>query len=639
MTDLRLPMNELTFDELAQLGRSVIPAVAPAWTDHNIHDPGIMLVELLAWIAEAQMYAAGRMRTGERRAYARLLGVEPHGPLPARGLVWPFAGSGMKDAPAMSWSAGRTVDAGALVTASRPDAPSFYAPRAVQLTTAQLVRVETQFANGASHDWTRTNAHQTATFLPFGAAPTPGDRLVLTCEAPASDAPAGDTPISLGFEIVNDAAEAAPRRKRRLIEALLRDAMGERRIEGVEDTTDGLLHSGVLLLPLADIAPRADNRFTLTVRSAAGGFERPPRVRRIGLNAIPIEGVQRAQDPPATIGRGLPNQQYELGQEGLMYPVADEKDFSIQVIERDTPATWTRVPDLKDSGPADPHYQLDIPTATVTFGNGVNGRVLPDKATVLAQYRASSGARGNLPANIRWTVQGLAAEFGSNPEATSGGEDADTLADLRTEARARTRTARPIVTSEDLENATLALRELGATRAVELPPGAGRPRPRGSRVLIVVGPHDDATAPDKESPVFLEAVRSRLAPRLPLGERLTVNGPTYVPLRVSAALVAARNTDPRTVQAAAVEALRTRLAVAAANPAAEWPFGRDVSTTAVKGWLRKVEGVARVGDVRLLAGQRGQVVDVLELRPYQLPRLELDLREIRVERPPEGRMS
>ena len=36
------------FTTLVETARSFIPVIAPDWTDHNLHDPGIMLLELLA---------------------------------------------------------------------------------------------------------------------------------------------------------------------------------------------------------------------------------------------------------------------------------------------------------------------------------------------------------------------------------------------------------------------------------------------------------------------------------------------------------------------------------------------------------------------------------------------------------------
>jgi hypothetical protein len=42
--------------DLVQEGRALVPRYAPEWTDHNAHDPGITLMELLAWLAEMNIY-------------------------------------------------------------------------------------------------------------------------------------------------------------------------------------------------------------------------------------------------------------------------------------------------------------------------------------------------------------------------------------------------------------------------------------------------------------------------------------------------------------------------------------------------------------------------------------------------------
>src|ERR1700730_13571461 len=87
MIDLTLSMNPLAFDDLVNLGRSTIPTTAPGWTDHNVSDPGIMLMELLAWIAEAQMYFLARMRQDERLASENMLAMEPREPLANAGGI------------------------------------------------------------------------------------------------------------------------------------------------------------------------------------------------------------------------------------------------------------------------------------------------------------------------------------------------------------------------------------------------------------------------------------------------------------------------------------------------------------------------------------------------------------------------
>jgi hypothetical protein len=75
VTSFRLSLDDTDFARLAEAGRALIPSVEPGWTDHNHHDPGITLLELLAWTAEAQIYGLGRLRRDERLAYAALMGV------------------------------------------------------------------------------------------------------------------------------------------------------------------------------------------------------------------------------------------------------------------------------------------------------------------------------------------------------------------------------------------------------------------------------------------------------------------------------------------------------------------------------------------------------------------------------------
>ncbi len=59
-----LPLPDLDtrrFDDLVGEMRAMIPLLAPKWTNHNLSDPGITLLELLAWVSEANLYRANRI--------------------------------------------------------------------------------------------------------------------------------------------------------------------------------------------------------------------------------------------------------------------------------------------------------------------------------------------------------------------------------------------------------------------------------------------------------------------------------------------------------------------------------------------------------------------------------------------------
>lgn len=78
-------LDDRTYADLVREARARIPAVYPAWTDHNPADPGIVLLELLAWVAELLIYRANEITDENYRAYLKLLnGAEGYRELAAR---------------------------------------------------------------------------------------------------------------------------------------------------------------------------------------------------------------------------------------------------------------------------------------------------------------------------------------------------------------------------------------------------------------------------------------------------------------------------------------------------------------------------------------------------------------------------
>jgi hypothetical protein len=626
MIDLTLPMKPLSFNYLVNLGRASIPTTAPGWTDHNVSDPGIMLMELLAWIAEAQMYSLARMRKDERRAFAHMLAVEPRGPMPAQGLLWPLVGSDT------AFPAGLVILSGAAATAARADIPTFFTSNTLQLTPAKLIGVVSRYANGVSHDWTRVNAQPSATFEPFGDASDAGVRLVLTFELSSSASPTADAPLSLGVEVLNASLSPSAKKGGQKLSITLSDANGERPLE-ILDTTSGLLESGVLLLDTGRISPAA-GRFQLIVQSTTGGFERPPRFRRIAINVLPIQQLETVPEEEPTFGQGLPNQQYRLRQSGLVFTAKRKDAVTVTTLENGTSVSWKETENLQLSGPNDSHFELDTDQGILTFGNGLNGRLAPLGADLQVKYTVCAGVKGNIQPGAQWKVEGTAGKF-ENPEITVGGLDATTLDDLRDNARVQVDSVRPLVTAADVETAAKSFTDLGVTRAVELPYDARQPT--GYRVLVVAGPQDDPSAPVlRESTEFLNAVRERILPRLPLGQRLQLIGPSYVQIGIKATLTAARNTDPNVVRKNAMAALQQRLATVTADGFDQWPLGRPVSVKSVQGWLRQVEGVAQVVSVELHVTGNAQLQSVVRLKPRELPSLQISEADLTVLRPAVG---
>jgi hypothetical protein len=88
VTLLQLPnLDDRRWADLVEDARALIPQLAPAWTDHNVHDPGITVIELLASITELDLYQLNRVSDRHRRKFLELIGVEPRPPLAARGAI------------------------------------------------------------------------------------------------------------------------------------------------------------------------------------------------------------------------------------------------------------------------------------------------------------------------------------------------------------------------------------------------------------------------------------------------------------------------------------------------------------------------------------------------------------------------
>jgi len=80
-------LDDRRWADLSEEARALLPTYAREWTDHNVHDPGITLLELLAYVAEADIYRLNRITTPHLLAFLALAGIRPEPPRPAD-AVW-----------------------------------------------------------------------------------------------------------------------------------------------------------------------------------------------------------------------------------------------------------------------------------------------------------------------------------------------------------------------------------------------------------------------------------------------------------------------------------------------------------------------------------------------------------------------
>lgn len=639
MSDLRPNLFDTDFEQLLGQSRAMLPKLAPAWTNHNLHDPGIMLIELLSWTAEAQIYSLARLRTDERWAFAALLGFYPRGPVPARGMVWPTEGQNL-------WgNLGALLASGAEATvAGQPLLPTFRLSQPLNLTAARLVGVESRLHDGRILQHTATNLRTGAGFYPFGEQAQAGDRLVLTFQGPllapdSTGLSARDTYLSLGVRVPPSASPPppldpeAPRIRASLLDGQIRYPLPVK-----ADGSHGFLRSGPILLGLGEVPANLSETFAIEIESQTSGFFGPPWVLSIQPNVLPIEQIASRQVVYAGWSDGLPDQAQRLEDTGAGLPASLPYPIVRLIPEGGgTAVEWLRTDDLSKAEPGDLFFGFDSSARQIRFGNGLNGAIPPPGASLELAYEATEGADGNLSAELDWQVVGLQGVFGKNLDPTTGGDAALDLLDMRRLARASVREDHAIVTSEDLKKAALALADLRVVRAEALPaPDLGKhcATLNDTRTLVALRARPALETPGlpPENPLWLAEVRRELVGRLPLGERLRVIAPDYLALRLQATLLAWPGFDPQAIAEQALAAMAAYFRLVGGTEV--WPLGREASLLEVRGRLFRLEGVAAVQDCALLWGESTAPIAQPVFSKTFLPLLRTGQSQIVVERSP-----
>ena len=639
MTQLAPNLFQRRFQDLVEIGRARIPALAPEWTDHNAHDPGITLMELLAWVAEAQLYSLSHLRRDERTAYAALLGISPSGTRSASGLIW----SDRQDpkSPAATFRKTMVIPEDAAIHLAGTDAPVFTPVHKLLWSPGRVDKLETRFPRRRKTDHTTTNEREGTPFLPFGEKA--GPRAVLAMNFVCRDKAglfgedrenAEGAYWAIGVRVApppggSALSESVGKPKRSPLVATFIADHERVELKIVSDTTQGFLTNGVVLLDLDNVT-KSYTAFTIEFRSPSG-FPRPPRVLRIEPNVIPIQ-QGRTVHQEMQVANGQPDFNFELGVPGLKF-ASGEEPVTVEVQEGRVLKTWRRCDRLSEQGPDERAYEFDLRKEEITFGNGINGRIPESGSQVRVTYKVSEGEDGSVARNRKWSVQGFEGIFGVNPDPIAGGAAASDFNRQRREARARSRTEHALVSSGDIETAATRLSLLEVARAWVVEPDDRAPR-TGVVTLVAMRTRPDENEPDEppETARWLAEIRRQLVQRMPLGTRLVVAAPSYRDFTIETVVEAHQGLNPDTVKKAVVDELKKRLAIVGRTPRKP---GVPVTKRDVAAWLRGVDGVKRV-EVQLRY-DNGKPTDEIKVLRSGLPRWKDRESTIEVKRAASGR--
>jgi len=308
-------LDDKSFQQIAEEGRSLIPSVSPEWTDHNVHDPGITFLELFAWLAEIEHYRLNRTSAASFRNFFLLAGLTPLGQQPAEAAI-EFAFEGAKDSV--------LVPANTKLTSTGNESVPFQAIRDRYLTTAELKQVVTH-AGGRTIPQTKAEQDKVAGYYEaFGPSPVEGDYLELGFEGRFNEEQ-GHLAITLFEDDLAQRTPFDPGDKGFVSSAKVRweylADSGWSALSIIEDGTLNLSRSGELTFMRPESPPKpasgnADgqnsNLFWLRALLVEGRYEIPPRISRIRTNTIRARQVETIVNEDLGAGLGTPDQMVQL---------------------------------------------------------------------------------------------------------------------------------------------------------------------------------------------------------------------------------------------------------------------------------------------------------------------------------------
>src|SRR5512142_1020765 len=80
-------LDDRHFQDIVDQVKSMIPRYCPEWTNHNVSDPGITLIELFAWMTDMLLYRVNQVPDLHYIKFLEMLGVRLRPPIPAKAPI------------------------------------------------------------------------------------------------------------------------------------------------------------------------------------------------------------------------------------------------------------------------------------------------------------------------------------------------------------------------------------------------------------------------------------------------------------------------------------------------------------------------------------------------------------------------
>jgi predicted phage baseplate assembly protein len=625
-------LDDRAFQSLVDEAKRYVIASCPEWTDNNVADPGVTLIETFAFIADQLIYRINRTPDLNYVKFLDLIGAKLFPPSAAL--------ADLRFWLSVPQAHDLVIPAGTQVSTVRrgKEKPITFSTKVdLALVSVSARSLVTQASMGPleSHDHTLVSKTE---FECFSKVPAVGDALYIGLSQPAVDCV-----VRLTVDARIEGIGVDPLRPPLAYEVW--DGQQWTAVEVLNDTTGGLNRRGTIDMQLRNVAPSTINStgaswLRIRVVDVVPGqpkYTGTPRIK--GLSADVIGGLVEATHAELLANEivgpliGTPGEAVTLSRSPL---VSGQNNLEIEVSSPDGWQHWARVDSFADSAPHDRHFTVDDRTGTIRFGpviRSADGTTRAYGATPLQganvrvpEYFVGGGKAGNVDAH-KLTLIRSAIPFVSkvdNPMAAIGGVDAESVEEVKERAPMIVRTRGRAVTPRDYEFLISAVAPgISRVKCIDATT-LGAP----GTVLVMVLPSTPPRSTNfellKPQADVLESIRTFIDERRPLGTTVRIEPPRFLGVSVVGQLTLQKGASRERVAAEADNAIKDFLHPSTGGYEGDgWPFGRSLLAGEIRAVLQRLPGVSNVATLRLIpvdavTGVRAEPRDSIDIGPLDL---------------------
>jgi predicted phage baseplate assembly protein len=612
-------LDDRKFQQLVDEAKRAIPEHCPEWTNHNLSDPGVAILELFAWMTELAIFRLNQVPDTFYTRMLNLMGFEPFAATAARADVTFWLVAALPQPI--------TIPAGTHVATAGDIGPTRVFTTLEDLFIRQPTLISAQTSTGPEQHqnvWEPLRLGKSSIKLFPRDTVSAGDSFYLGFE----ESLAGNA-LQLDFTAPVEGIGVRPETPPLSWELYLEETWVN--VPVYRDTTGGLNRNGsiVLLLPNKHEPSTVggERAYWLRVKllpTAPGqpAYRASPQIQSLQVSSIGGTVTAEHSDfaPREFLGvsTGKPDQVFRCRNTPVM-PRSDS-EYLVVVDGKDS-QHWAEVRDFTNSDEKSKHYMWDSATGEIRFGPQIrypdihgtfrqHGAIPPAGAQLyVTGYRYGGGDLGNVGArtirSLRTTIPYVSRV--ENVKPARGGVDPETIENAKRRAPQSLRTGGRAVTIADFERLTKEA-DPAIARVRCLPPDPDPNHPGGKptehqpiRLLIVPSVNQRPEDLDIDHFALPERmtnnVRAYLDERRVLGTRIEIGTPYYQGVTIVALLTARPARPAEGVEERARAALYRFLNPLPSDENDGWPFDTDLNSTSVFQLLESVDGVERVEDV------------------------------------------